>query len=150
MGTKYSAEIKYLVSAMVPNIWLRPKMKIRFWSITYCGQPSFKQIYFWANVLKAFSSGQMCSGQMSLWLNVFLGKRLMSKCLSGQMSSWQTSYGQMSIWANVFLGKRLLGKCLLGKCCSRQMSFGKYLRANVKCRMGKCCIALIFVQFGGK
>jgi hypothetical protein len=124
MGTKYSAEIKYLVSAMVPNIWLRPKMKIRFWSITYCGQPSFKQIYFWANVLKAFSSGQMCSGQMSLWLNVFLGKRLMSKCLSGQMSSWQTSYGQMSISANVF---RQISQ---GKC---QMSYGQMLYRSYFC-----------------
>jgi hypothetical protein len=40
----------------------------------------------------------MYSGQMSFRANVFLGKHLMGKCLSGQ-----TSNGQMSIWANVFL-----------------------------------------------
>jgi hypothetical protein len=47
-------------------------------------------------------SGQMSSGQMYVWANVFLGK-----CLSGQMP----------FWANVFLGK-----CLLSKCLSWQMS----------------------------
>jgi hypothetical protein len=53
------------------------------------------------------------SGQLSLWANVFRGKRLF-----GQISS-----GQMSFWANVFLGKHLLGKPLMGKCPSGQMSF---------------------------
>jgi hypothetical protein len=55
------------------------------------------QMSFWENVLLCKStSGQKASGQMYFWANVFLGKRLMSKCLSGQISSGQTSHGQMS------------------------------------------------------
>jgi hypothetical protein len=41
-------------------------------------------------------SGRKSSGQMSIWLNVFLGSKSSGQMLSGQMSS-----GQMSIWANV-------------------------------------------------
>jgi hypothetical protein len=41
----------------------------------------------------------------------------LGKCLSGQMSSMQTSYGQMSFWANVF-GQMSLGKRCIGKCCN--------------------------------
>jgi hypothetical protein len=55
------------------------------------------------------SSGQMSSGQMYSWANVFMGKCLYGQMLSGQMSPWANVE-----WANV----------------SEQMSLGKY-------RMGK-------------
>jgi hypothetical protein len=92
-----------------------------------------KQLSLWANVfLGKRPCGQMASGQMSFWANVFwanvlLGKRLLSKCI----------FGQMSFWANVFLGK-----CLSGQMSSGQMSSGQMLFwANVflgKCCLGKC------------
>jgi hypothetical protein len=46
------------------------------------------------------SSGQMSSGQMSLWVTIFMGKFRL-----GKYPSCQTLYGQMSVgkclWANV-------------------------------------------------
>jgi hypothetical protein len=64
--------------------------------------------------------GQISSGQLSFWANVFLGK-----CLSGQMLSGQMSSGQMSFWANVFLGKCCLGKCPHGQTSYGQMSWNR-------------------------
>jgi hypothetical protein len=63
------------------------------------------------------------SGQMFLWVNVFL-----DKCLSGQMS----------FWANVFRANVFLGKCLLGKCPSGQMSFWANFFCMGKRLLGKC------------
>jgi hypothetical protein len=80
---------------------------------------------FWANVLLGKRLlGKCLSGQMSFWANVFS-----SKCLSGQMLSGQMSSGQMSFWANVVwasvtMGKRRMGKCLWAD-VSGQMSYGQ-------------------------
>jgi hypothetical protein len=52
----------------------------------------------------------MSYGQMSIWANVFLGKRLLGKCLSGQIS-----YGQIFFWANIFWANVFLGKCPSGQ-----------------------------------
>jgi hypothetical protein len=105
----------------------------------------YDKSYFWSIIVRAIVflgkclSGQMLSGQMSFWANVFLGNRLsawanfpLGKCLLGKCLS-----GQMFFWANV-----LLGKCLMGKCFSGKMYFlANVFWANVflgKCLMGKC------------
>jgi hypothetical protein len=65
------------------------------------------------------SFGQMYSGQMSFWANVFLGKHLLGKCFSGQMSFWANVF-----WANVHLGKCRSWQMSLGN-VSGQMSYGQ-------------------------
>jgi hypothetical protein len=80
--------------------------------------------------------GQMSSGQMYFWANVFLDKRLLSKrlmgkCPSGQMSFWANVFWANVVWANVFLGK-----CLSGQMSSGQMSFwANFVWANVSRQM---------------
>jgi hypothetical protein len=78
---------------------------------------------------------------MSFWANVLLGKFLLSKCLSGQISFWANVFWSNVVWANVFLGN-----CLSGQMSSGQTPFwANVVKANVsgqmylgKCRMGKC------------
>jgi hypothetical protein len=71
------------------------------------GQMSSGQIYFWANVFL----GKCCLGKSNVvWANVFLGKCLSGQTLSRQMSPWANV-----VWANVS-GQMSLGKCRLGKC----------------------------------
>jgi hypothetical protein len=63
--------------------------------------------------------GQMSSGQMSFWANVFLDKLLLGKCPSEQMSLWANVF-----WADVFWANVVLGKCLWAN-VSGQMSYGQ-------------------------
>jgi hypothetical protein len=91
----------------------------------------------------------MSSEQLSFCANVSLGKSLLGKCLSGQMSFWAIAFpvkcrkgnfisdqivflikchlsnclsGQMSLWVNVFLANVFWANVFLGKCLSWQMS----------------------------
>jgi hypothetical protein len=127
---QYITNLKKLLQVGILTVY-RASVSSPFNRSPCLGKCLSRQSSFWADVLLGkrlllkSPSGQMSYGQMSFLANAFLGKYF-----SGQMSYGQTSSGQMFFWSNVFLGKHCQGKCPSGQMSYGQMSLGKR-------RMGK-------------